>query len=938
MQQQDIVHHQNVLRLWRAIETFTLPDVPAKKRDDGKEFMQLEPGCPLPWANEFADRSGDVYIKYTLYFHCVPKQQVLRALTTLTPDPSDEFMEPQPGTTCLAALVVNHYGQALERTYVRSAFVYGLQILQTGGDPETLDELLKKAFTEFLFRFQADKNSPRPIVAVVTGDPEELEDAPEPERAPESEDQKIVTWEMLEKELSDLAGIVGSMLTPTLSILCVSEETSPNAEPEAPFLNTFYLDSLNYLIGHPENMGIVMKSFLNPVVEEDKRADMQDPGVMLACLDPQNMSPGRWPANPEVGLYSAQLAALNFTLSSLRYNSGLIGINGPPGTGKTTLLREIIADVVVSRAKRLLNADVNRLFTNKRIAIAEYDGYYDIDVNILAGDGVLVASNNNSAVENISRELPTVNSIDMESFPDARYFENIARNLDKNSPCWGLMSAVLGSSKRKKDFVNDFWFAKGKGFDAFLKGQYNLHDKTPTIEHERVYNQIAGELKELLLAFETFQQTAVEYDALIAGVTTREISLEKCMGRLNELAGILENEHKIPRTNLPDIDFIGRPMTETHRHTPYCSEGLNKLRSKIFLKSLELIERAILVNAKYFRSNLNAFVDLLSGKIATLVKDPIAVTLWNTFFFCIPVVSTTLASLERLFSKLGCGSIGWLLLDEAGQATPQSVCGALWRAHRAIIIGDTRQIPPVVTIPDGLCKFLQRRYQVEDPYWSPLHSSAQLLADRVTYVGTHLNIPGGEVWTGVPLRAHRRCDDPMFTLSNQIAYDGQMVKVTGNTEVVATLPLSCWFDVKSNELVDGNVVFADIQTLGEIANRIKTDLGGEMFAISPFRSVADFCKKYFTDKKKIQKLSFGTIHTFQGKEAEAVFIVLGMARSNVGARIWASATPNLLNVAVTRAKKRVYVIGDYDLWSQHPYFEELAEALPRRVYQLQTLF
>jgi superfamily I DNA and/or RNA helicase len=71
----------------------------------------------------------------------------------------------------------------------------------------------------------------------------------------------------------------------------------------------------------------------------------------------------------------------------------------------------------------------------------------------------------------------------------------------------------------------------------------------------------------------------------------------------------------------------------------------------------------------------------------------------------------------------------------------------------------------------------------------------------------------------------------------------------------------------------------------------------------------------------------GTVHKFQGREADIVFLVLGSNPSNAGAREWASSQPNLLNVAVTRAKKRLYVIGNKTLWGNLNYFNVLCEAL-----------
>lgn len=74
----------------------------------------------------------------------------------------------------------------------------------------------------------------------------------------------------------------------------------------------------------------------------------------------------------------------------------------------------------------------------------------------------------------------------------------------------------------------------------------------------------------------------------------------------------------------------------------------------------------------------------------------------------------------------------------------------------------------------------------------------------------------------------------------------------------------------------------------------------------------------------------GTIHTFQGREADSVILLLGAPKAaQNGARSWAAGTPNILNVAVSRAKKSLYVVGSYGAWSGVGYARELASALPR---------
>jgi hypothetical protein len=63
-----------------------------------------------------------------------------------------------------------------------------------------------------------------------------------------------------------------------------------------------------------------------------------------------------------------------------------------------------------------------------------------------------------------------------------------------------------------------------------------------------------------------------------------------------------------------------------------------------------------------------------------------------------------------------------------------------------------------------------------------------------------------------------------------------------------------------------------------------------------------------------------------------VFLVLGTAPGlmGAGARVWASSKPNLLNVAITRAKFRLYVIGNAVEWGDRDNFNTLAQALPHR--------
>jgi len=75
------------------------------------------------------------------------------------------------------------------------------------------------------------------------------------------------------------------------------------------------------------------------------------------------------------------------------------------------------------------------------------------------------------------------------------------------------------------------------------------------------------------------------------------------------------------------------------------------------------------------------------------------------------------------------------------------------------------------------------------------------------------------------------------------------------------------------------------------------------------------------------------VHTSQGKEADVVILVLGGDPSRPGAKDWAASKPNLLNVAVSRAKKRLYVIGNAAEWKVRHFFKQAVEKLGTKTFQ-----
>ena len=397
---------------------------------------------------------------------------------------------------------------------------------------------------------------------------------------------------------------------------------------------------------------------------------------------------------------------------------------------------------------------------------------------------------------------------------------------------------------------------------------------------------------------------------------------------------------------LPDPAFLMLGPEEQHRASLWVTRKLELARGGLFLSALRLHEATVLGAADEWFQLLRLVRQFLYGEIEpNRLEDRKA--LWHALFFVVPVVSTTLASFGRLFQGMDQETLGWVLIDEAGQAAPASVAGALWRARRALLVGDPLQIEPVVTAPRKLVESLGAGHgligaQLER--WSPSVQSAQSLADRTGRLGAMV----GKAWTGLPLRTHRRCMSPMFDIANVIAYESQMVQATRDKTLVPDLSPSAWIDVRGE--ASTKVVAAEIDCLRRIMETFLLDWpqvidekgegkAASVYVISPFRDVAQACQetvgedsplgRQFTKKKVL--VAAGTVHTFQGKEASIVFLVLGSAtgEAGTGSRKWASSKPNLLNVAVTRAQQRFYVIGNYAHWAELSYFCEMAAGAGR---------
>lgn len=432
-------------------------------------------------------------------------------------------------------------------------------------------------------------------------------------------------------------------------------------------------------------------------------------------------------------------------------------------------------------------------------------------------------------------------------------------------------------------------------------------------------------------------------DSLLADIKDIDGTIQKAEKTQQEILGTIKSSGKDTIHCFDDIEsklmLSDEDRAEAHTAFLYVCNYLNECRERLLYDALQLQKTVVMSDA--FRKNMQ----LLSqywGSLSDRKKlqknfdlDMIFPALLNSLMIAVPVISSTFAAVERfLINCKSESSLGTIIIDEAGQASPHMLVGALLRAQKAIVVGDPKQIEPVQTVQDlfvekiggkGLGKYRSKELSV------------QSLADAQNpFAGIIKNLDGSESWVGCPLVIHRRCKDPMFSVANELSYGGFMInKTMDSDDPIDPCKESCWitYDASNIESSTGKDRYIKVQ--GQIAFELIQKLRArnaefkDIFIITPFTSVAHGFKTYmqsisddivnWTDKDNKSgwlKDNIGTVHTFQGKEAKVVIYMLGCQSdgSANGAIKWVNA--NNVNVAFTRAKEYIYVIGDAIKWAE----------------------
>ena len=310
------------------------------------------------------------------------------------------------------------------------------------------------------------------------------------------------------------------------------------------------------------------------------------------------------------------------------------------------------------------------------------------------------------------------------------------------------------------------------------------------------------------------------------------------------------------------------------------------------------------------------------------------------------IACTLVGSAHRLLEGM---KFGTLFIDEAAQALEAACWIPMRRASRVILAGDHCQLPPTVksiaALRAGLGKTLMERIAENKPEVVTLLKIQYRMNDEIMRFSSDW-FYGGKVESApqIKYRSVLDYDHPITWIDtsneeNQITIEGEDAPEDSASTSSSVSAANQNSDLNFKEQFVGesfgriNKAEAELTllTLAEYFTKIgkqrvlseSIDVG----IISPYRAQVQYLKKlikkYEFFKPYRRLISVNTVDGFQGQERDVILISL--VRSNDEGQIGFLKDLRRMNVAMTRARMKLIILGNKDTMTKHPFYKKLWE-------------
>ena len=631
------------------------------------------------------------------------------------------------------------------------------------------------------------------------------------------------------------------------SEITMVESCLTNEHSKSAFGYLRHVAAINKLKSEDDNSPLLLRQYQSIDFIGDDRA-------AAPYLNPEEFKPQTFVAGHLIypfGCNASQQKAIKAA-----FENQISVIQGPPGTGKTQTILNIVANI------------------------------------ILQGKSVLVVSNNNSAIA------------------------NIVEKLDKYGI--GFISALLGNRHNKDIFISTQnttkqipsdiaeWHTPAADNIEYLQ---NI-DATATALHSIFAKQeriaiARQEIDALQIEQAHFEKDANHNSCIKLRTALTSVQLMSIWSTLQARVEHLHKSGIFAKLLLRIKDYL------LNRQLQKLFDGINSKLSDEDLISLITVVQSNIYIAKLHE--LKSEIESLNKDLTKCDADKTAKDLRNdsmTYLrnylyhkygkeherpiFTIrsmganmlqeyPVILSTTFSARTNFSRDTV--FDYVIMDEASQISSETGTLALLCAHNAVIVGDSMQLTNVLTEEERLIiQTIASQYDIEENYDCANNNFLQSICKVIPTAPQTL------------LREHYRCHPKIINFCNQKFYGGNLVIMTsdnGEKDVISAIKT-----VQGNH-ARNHVNQREISVIREeIIPTIPTCDRSKIGIISPYRRQIEALTAQIDPEIEID-----TVHKFQGREKDVIIISTVDNQKNDF-----SDNPNLLNVAISRAKQKLYLV------------------------------
>ncbi len=466
---------------------------------------------------------------------------------------------------------------------------------------------------------------------------------------------------------------------------------------------------------------------------------------------------------------------------------------------------------------------------------------------------VLVTSNNNIPMNGVYDDICNLKYNDKEQllFPAIR--------LGRSSYC---EKAVL-TIRRLYEAARDKKIFEGS-LDNYKKAQRESTKELVSLldKHER-YLTISNRLNSLM-----FLNDKCDNEWFKA--TTISPQVEELRRELDSIGEV--NMDKFESLMYSDYNSLFKSI---HFETAKRFQKLSKERYK---ELFDIIKDACEENKKDKAKDLRRFL-----------QDPEKLELFKDIF---PIIITTNLSCSYLGDGMELFDI--VMMDEAGQCNVANALIPISKGKQIMLVGDPQQLRPVIVLDKNINKKLKNKYHIPDEY--------DYIDNSIYTAYTKVDVKNTETL----LSYHYRCDAKIINFSNKKYYNNKLIIKSKINDIE---PLE-FIDTTNSDKSYGDVKNAAEAEAAYIVDYIKKHNDEAIGVITPF-VMQKQCIEYNLNKEKINNISVGTVHSFQGDQKDVIIFSTAITnRTEKNTYNWLKNNRELINVAISRAKKKFILLAN----------------------------